>query len=75
MLAHLLRVGLEAYIEGDISRPEFVRLASPNLKIQGDNPDALYFLALIDSSKSYLLQGETQGEVHLNYSICFCIYT
>ncbi|HSB96240.1 MAG TPA: hypothetical protein VLC91_07325, partial [Spongiibacteraceae bacterium] len=69
MLMHLLDVGIRLYFEGDPNRPEFQPIVSPTIKIQGDNPDALYFYTRIRGDRNYRIRGKRTAEVYLSFTV------
>jgi len=69
LLMHLLDVGIRLYFEGDPNRPEFQPMVSPTIKIQGDNPDALYFYTRIRGDRNYRIRGKRTGEVYLSFTV------
>jgi hypothetical protein len=69
MLMHLLDVGIRLYFEGDPNRPEFQPIVSPTIKIQGDNPDALYFYTRIRGDRNYRIRGKRSGEAYLSFTV------
>eukprot|EP00964_Phaeocystis_antarctica_P034056 scaffold19366_cov71-Phaeocystis_antarctica.AAC.5 len=69
-VSHVTRLAMELYLESSPSHPRFVRMVSPRLKLLGDNPDALYHIALVGPDRSYVLSGcRTQGEVYFSVSV------
>ena len=52
----LLRVAVDAYVWGDKDKPILVDVISPYLKWGGDNSDAFYQLAPLDSERTYRVQ-------------------
>lgn len=68
-LLHFLDVGIRLYFEGDPNRPEFAPVVTPTIKIQGDNPDALYFLTRIRGDRHYRIRGRRAGEVYLSFTV------
>jgi hypothetical protein len=68
-MLHLLSAGLEVIGEADPERPMFQRLVSPIRKIQGDNPDAIYFSSLIRDDRAYRIRGNTAGAVYTSISM------
>ena len=68
-MLHLLSAGLEVIGEADPERPMFQRLVSPIRKIQGDNPDAIYFSTLIRDDRAYRIRGNTAGAVYTSISM------
>jgi len=68
-ILHLLSAGLDVIAEADPERPMFRRLVSPTRKIQGDNPDAIYFSTLIRDDGAYRIRGNTAGAVYTSISM------
>ncbi len=68
-LMHYLQWGLVGLFERDPSAPRFCRIVSPDRKLLGDNPDAIYFDAPISADHTYRVQGETKGAVYVSISI------
>jgi hypothetical protein len=65
----LLAVGLDCYVHNSPSRPHFVKLVSPIRKIGGDNADALYFFAPLESNARYQVTGTMGGAVYLGLTV------
>ena len=65
-VSHVTRLTLELYAE---SGPAFVRFVSPTLKMLGDNPDALYFISVVEPGRSYDVRGCRAKEVYLSFSV------
>jgi hypothetical protein len=68
-LLHLLSAGLDMIAEADPERPVFHRMVSPTRKFQGDNPDAIYFSALIRDDRAYRIRGNAAGAVYTSISM------
>src|SRR5687767_6751890 len=68
-LAHLLSAGIEQHLEGDSARPGFMRIVSPQRKVLGDNPDALYYWAKIDGTRSYRIRGALGDSVYTSITV------
>ena len=68
-LAHLLAVGLDHHLESDPERPLFTRIVSPHRKMQGDNPDAVYFWTAIRGDRAYRVWGRNVGEGYLSFTV------
>ena len=65
--AHVSRLAIELYLE---ESPQFVTMLSPTLKLLGDNPDALYFIANIrDTSVDYNISGCRSRELYFSISV------
>ena len=65
-VAHVTRLALELYTEAS---PSFVRFVTPRLKMLGDNPDALYYISLVEPSRQYTVKGCRAGEVYLSFTV------
>lgn len=68
-LGHLLAVALDHHLESDPERPLFTRIVSPFRKMQGDNPDAVYFWTKIRGDREYRITGQNTGEGYLSFTV------
>jgi hypothetical protein len=68
-LLHLVAAGCEHLLEGDPERPVFTRIVSPQRKILGDNPDALYHWARIRGDRSYRIRGALDGAAYTSITV------
>ena len=68
-LMHILEAGLVGYFEQDARTPNFRRIVTPSRKLTGDNSDAIYFDAPLDSRYAYLVRGEMNGAVYFSMTI------
>jgi hypothetical protein len=68
-ILHLLSAALDVLVEADPERPMFQRLVSPTRKIQGDNPDAIYFYTPILDDRGYRIRGNTAGAAYTSISM------
>ncbi|HEX7409943.1 MAG TPA: DUF1214 domain-containing protein [Candidatus Binatia bacterium] len=68
-LIHLLAAGCENRIDGDPERPMFTRVVSPQRKVLGDNPDAIYYWTRIDGAGSYRIRGFLDGAVYTSFTV------
>ncbi|WP_436774697.1 DUF1214 domain-containing protein [Yinghuangia sp. YIM S09857] len=68
-LTHVLRYGLEIYLESDPAAPRFLPLATPTARILGDNTDTDYRIALIDGSRDYVIRGRRGDECYLSFTV------
>jgi hypothetical protein len=68
-ILHLLSAALDVLVEADPERPLFQRLVSPTRKIQGDNPDAIYFYTPILDDRAYRIRGNTAGAAYTSISM------
>src|SRR4051812_48973118 len=56
-VSHLLSEANDLLLEGDPERPRFTAMVSPARKYLGDNPDALYYQAVVRGDRSYRVTG------------------
>jgi len=68
-ILHLLHAGLELIAEADPERPVFHLIVTPTRKIQGDNPDAIYFSASIRDDRAYRIRGNVAGAAYTSISM------
>lgn len=68
-LLHLLSVGMELFVEGDILRPELIPIVSPRRKLMGDNADAYYYHASLSANGSYRVRGRNTGETYISLTL------
>jgi hypothetical protein len=68
-VTHLLAAGFEQHLEGDPARPVLTRIVSPQRKVLGDNPDALYYWARIDGTRAYRLRGRLDDAVYTSITV------
>jgi len=68
-LLHVLHSALDQKLEADPLRPQAVRFVKPNLKLLGDNPDAIYYTAPVHPERRYRVRGNTSGAVYTSLTI------
>jgi hypothetical protein len=68
-LLHLISAGIDFYLEGDPEHPEFICMVSPNRKLGGDNPDAIYHFTRIRGDRTYRITGRKGRECYLSFTI------
>ena len=68
-LMHILEAGLVGYFEQDARTPSFRRIVTPSRKLTGDNSDAIYFDAPLDSRYAYVVRGNMNGAVYFSLTI------
>lgn len=68
-LMHLLDGGLFAEFSADPERPVFKRIVTPDRKMNGDNPDAIYFKAYIRPDREYRIRSNMAGAVYASISV------
>ena len=66
---HLLAAGTEHHLDGDPARPMFTRVVSPQRKLLGDNPDAIYYWTRIDGTRSYRIRGNVAGASYTSFTV------
>lgn len=69
MLLHLLKVGLDAWVDNDASRPRFALQASPVMKWGGEGPDNPSHCAPLDPQRRYRITGRLNKEAYISYTI------
>ena len=68
-LFHSLQHGLEVYLEADSARPNFKRFVTLEKKLLGDNPDAVYYHAVVDEHHSYRIRGNIAGATYTSFTV------
>ena len=66
---HMLQWGLVGLFERDPSAPRFHRIVSPDRKVLGDNPDAVYFDAPVSADHAYRVSGEIKGAAYVSITV------
>jgi hypothetical protein len=66
---HLLSEATDLLLEGDAERPRFTSMVSPGRKFLGDNPDAIYYQALIRGDRSYRVTGRRDRQCYISFTI------
>jgi hypothetical protein len=66
---HHLQHGIEAWLESDPARPVFKRFVTPEKKMLGDNPDAVYFTTAIDPTHSYRIRGNLADATYTSFTV------
>jgi hypothetical protein len=65
----ILRVGLDAFVWADTSRPRFVDIVGPTKKWGGDNADSYYQYAPIDPARTYRVWGMAGDAVYFSLTV------
>ncbi|HMV72404.1 MAG TPA: DUF1214 domain-containing protein [Pseudomonadales bacterium] len=65
---HALQAALGSQLDVHPDRPVFRRLTGPNMKVLGDNPDAVYFGAYVQAGRSYRIHGNLAGATFTSFS-------
>ncbi len=66
---HLLAAGVEHHLEGDPERPLFTRIVSPQRKLLGDNPDAIYYWTRVAGARAYRIRGNIAGASYTSFTV------
>lgn len=69
MLLHLIKVGLDAWVDNDATRPRFALQASPVMKWGGEGPDNPSHCAPLDPARRYRITGKMNSEAYISYTI------
>jgi len=69
LVANALQHGFQCWFESDPARPLFHRWLSPTKKLLGDNPDAVYYGAIVDPAGTYRIRGNVQGACYTSFSV------
>ena len=59
----------ELFVEGTPNHPRFVSIVSPERKMQGDNPDAIYHFTRINGSRTYRVSGRMISECYTSFTV------
>ena len=68
-VANVLQHAFQYWFEVDPKRPLFHRWLSTTKKLLGDNPDAVYYGAVVDPAGSYRITGNVHGACYTSYSV------
>jgi hypothetical protein len=69
LVANALQHGFQFWFESDPERPIFQRWLSPTKKLLGDNPDAIYYGAIVDPAGTFRIRGNVQGATYTSFSV------
>lgn len=69
MLLHLVKAGLDVWVDNDNSRPRFAALANNVLKWGGEGPDNPSFAAPLCNDHRYIIRGKMNKEVYISFTI------
>ena len=69
LVANALQHGFQFWYDADPARPVFHRWLSPTKKLLGDNPDAIYYGALVDPARRYRIRGNVSGAVYTSFTV------
>jgi hypothetical protein len=68
-VGQVLSMASELFIESDPEHPRFVSIVSPERKLQGDNPDAVYHFARVDGAGTYRVSGAIGEERYTSFTV------
>ena len=68
-LAHVLQHALETQLEVDAAYPVFVRFVTPEKKLLGDNPDAIYYTTPVSAEHRYRIRGNLAGATYTSFTV------
>jgi hypothetical protein len=69
MLLHLVKAGIDVWVDNDASRPRFAPLQSGVLKWGGEGPDNPTFCAPLDNHHRYVVRGKMGKEVYISFTV------
>ncbi len=69
LLANALQHGFQCWFDVDPKRPLFHRWLSSTKKLLGDNPDAVYYGAIVDPAGTYRIRGNVHGACYTSFSV------
>jgi hypothetical protein len=69
LVANALQHGFQCWFESDPVRPLFQRWLSTTKKLLGDNPDAVYYGAIVDPAGSYRIRGNVAGACYTAFAV------
>ncbi len=68
-LLHILEGALSTHFESDPLHSQFRRIVTPTRKMTGDNPDAVYFEAPVDPTRTYRVRGNVADAVYTSITV------
>lgn len=69
MLLHLLKAGLDVYVDNDPGRPRFAPLAGPTLKWGGEGADNPSHCAPLDVDRRYVIGGSIGDAAYVSFTV------
>jgi hypothetical protein len=64
-----LHHAIEAYFEPSPERPAWKRFVTPEKKLLGDNPDAIYYATPVSAEHSYRIRGNVAGATYTSFTV------
>ncbi len=68
-IAHVLQHATEAWLEPEPAYPAFIRFVTPEKKLLGDNPDAVYFTTPISAAHEYRIRGNVADATYTSVTV------
>ena len=69
MLLHLLKAGLDVYVDNDPGRPRFAALSGPTLKWGGEGSDNPAYCAPLDPARRYRIRGNVGRAQYVSFTV------
>lgn len=69
LVLHALQSAVDLFLESNPDRPQFKRLISPSRKHTGDNPDVVYYHAIISCEHDLVIRGHRADETYLSFTV------
>ncbi len=69
LLANALQHGFQCWFDSDPRRPMFQRWLGVKKKLLGDNPDAIYYGAIVDPAGTYRIRGNVHAACYTSFSV------
>ena len=64
-----LHHGIEVYFEPSPERPAWKRFVTPEKKLLGDNPDAIYYATPVSAAHRYRIRGNVAGATYTSFTV------
>ncbi len=64
-----LHHGIEVYFEPSPERPAWKRFVTPEKKLLGDNPDAIYYATPVAAAQRYRIRGNIAGATYTSFTV------
>ncbi len=68
-LAHAMQAAFRLHFASDPLHPAWVRFVDPQLKLLGDNPDAIYFTAPVSPKHRYRIRGNIEKADYTSFTV------
>lgn len=68
-LTHATQHALQAWAEPEPEYPAFVRFVTPEKKLLGDNPDAIYYTTPVSAEHEYRIRGNLADATYTSFSV------